>query len=97
MKTMKTFRNILLLLWFGWFALAGIVLTGLLVWLTPLSLSRLAIMAWGTLGGVLLGAGVAAALLVLIWRRIGAPLMSGLAAFRFIREQLLQYNSRYRF
>lgn len=97
MKTLKTFRNLLLLLWFGWFVLAGIVVTGLMVWLTPISLSGLAIVAWGTLAGVLLGAGVAAAVLVLIWRRIGAPLLSGLATVRFIREQLLQFNSRYRF
>ena len=97
MKNWRTLRNIILLLWFGWFALSGIVVTGLLVWLTPISMSGLAIVAWGTLGGVVLGAGVAAALLVLLWRRIGAPIMSGLAMVRILREQLLHANSRYRF
>lgn len=97
MKTWKLLRNIALLLWFGWFALSGIVVTGLLVWLTPLSMSGLAIVAWGTLGGVLLGATVAAVLLVFIWRRIATPVMSGLAVVRILREQVMHANSRYRF
>lgn len=97
MKTWKLLRNIALLLWFGWFALSGIVVTGLLVWLTPLSMSGLAVLAWGSLAGVLLGATVAVVVLAFIWRRIATPVMSGLAFVRLLREQVLYASGRYRF
>jgi hypothetical protein len=96
MKTMKTFRNILLMLWFGWFALAGITITGLLVWLTPWSMSGWGILLAGSVGGLFIGAMVAAALLYALWRRIGAPLMSALALMQMLREKLFQINSSYR-
>lgn len=93
---MKTFRNLLLMLWFGWFALAGISITGLLVWLTPWSLSGWGILLAGSLSGIFIGAVFAAVLLYIIWRRIGAPLMSSLALLRMLREKLFQMNSSYR-
>jgi hypothetical protein len=96
MKTMKTFRNILLLLWFGWFALAGITITGLLVWLTPWSMSGWGILLAGSLGGILIGAVFATVLLYTIWRRIGAPVMSAVMMLRMLREKLFQVNTSYR-
>jgi len=93
---MKTFRNLLLMLWFGWFAMAGVIGTGLLVWLTPWSMSGWGILLAGSLSGILVGAIVAAMLLYIIWRRIGAPLMSTLALLRMLREKLFQINSGYR-
>jgi hypothetical protein len=96
MKTMKTFRNILLLLWFGWFALAGITITGLLVWLTPWSMSGLGILLTGSLAGILVGVLVAAILLYALWRRIGAPLVSAVMIVRMLREKMFQMNSSFR-
>ncbi len=93
---MKTFRNLLLELWFGWFALAGISITGLLVWLTPWSMSGWGILLAGSVSGILIGAFIAAALLYIIWRRIGAPLMSSWALLRMLREKMFQMNSTYR-
>jgi hypothetical protein len=93
---MKTFRNLLLMLWFGWFAMAGVITTGLLVWLTPWSLSGWGILLAGSLGGILIGAVFAAVLLYTIWRRMGAPIMSALALLRMLREKLFQVNSSYR-
>lgn len=93
---MKTFRNLLLMLWFGWFAMAGVITTGLLLWLTPWSMSGWGILLAGSLSGILVGAVIAAVLLYIIWRRIGAPLMSTLALLRILREKLFQINSSYR-
>lgn len=93
---MKTFRKLLFMLWFGWFAMAGIITTGLLVWLTPWSMSGWGILLAGSLGGILVGAVIAAMLLYIIWRRIGAPLMSSLALLRMLREKMFQMNSTFR-
>jgi hypothetical protein len=96
MKTMKTFRNLLLMLWFGWFAMAGVIITGLLVWLTPWSMSGWGILLAGSVGGILMGAVFAAVLLYTLWRRIGAPLMGSLALLRMLRQKLFQFNAGYR-
>jgi hypothetical protein len=94
---MKQIRNLLLLLWFGWFAIAGIISTGLIAWLTPWNPSGWAIVGIGASLGLLLAAAVAGMLLWVLWRRMGVPMLRTLGVLRFIRQQLFHASSRYRF
>ncbi|MCU0334884.1 MAG: hypothetical protein MUF62_07500 [Chitinophagaceae bacterium] len=94
---MKQIRNLLLLFWFGWFALAGTFTTGIIAWLTPWNPSGWAIVAIGAGLGILVAAVLAIGLVWLLWRRIGAPLLRTLGALRFLRQQVFHASSRYRF
>lgn len=88
-------RNLLLVFWFGWFALAGVVVTGLAVWLTPLSLSLSNVMLMGSVAGIVVGGFSAGLLLYLLWRKFGAAFLNGYITLRMLRDALFGLNNRY--
>lgn len=81
--------QIVLVFWFLWFALAGIVLTSLAAWITQSDLSLLNILLLGSTAGVVTGGFTAGWLLLLIWRQFGSPLMKGYITVKAIRDMLL--------
>ena len=54
MKNLHWLKNLILVFWFGWFALAGIGITFLLGWLFP-SLNNLPVMETGSTIGIITG------------------------------------------
>jgi hypothetical protein len=93
-KTLSVLRNLLLLFWFGWFALAGIIVTGIAVWLTSLSLSISNILLVGSVGGIVVGGFSAGILLYLLWKKFGAAFLNGYVTLKMLRDSLYNMNTR---
>jgi hypothetical protein len=96
MTTRKLIQNLLLAFWFGWFALAGIIVTGLFVWLTPLTLSVYKLLLIGSSIGIIAGGLSATFLLVVLWRRYGKIFFQGYLTVRMIRDALFRANANVR-
>jgi len=93
-KTLSVLRNLLLLFWFGWFALAGVIVTGIAVWLTSLSLSMTNILLVGSVGGIVVGGFSAGFMLYLLWRKFGAAFLNGYVTLKMLRDSLFSLNTR---
>ncbi|MCU0395576.1 MAG: hypothetical protein MUF29_06680 [Chitinophagaceae bacterium] len=87
-------RDLLLVFWFGWFAIAGIVVTGLAVWLTPLSLSLSNVLLVGSMAGIVVGGFSAGFILFWLWRRFGSALLNGYVTLKMIRDAVFSMNAR---
>ena len=88
MRKMKLLRNILLTFWFGWFALAGVLLAGIIIWITPLSLSFYKILMVGSMLGILTGGLAALFIFFLLWRRYGVVVAKGYFTYKMITEKI---------
>jgi hypothetical protein len=93
-KTLSVLRNLLLLFWFGWFALAGIIVTGLTVWLTSFSMTISNILLVGSVGGIVVGGFSAGTLLFVLWRKFGAAFLNGYITLKMLRDALFNMNTR---
>ena len=87
-------RNLLLAFWFGWFALAGVMVTGMAVWLTPLSMTFTNILMVGSVAGIVVGGFSAGFLLYILWRKFGAAFLQSYITLRMLRDALFNLNSR---
>lgn len=95
-KTISVLRNLLLLFWFGWFALAGIIVTGIAVWLTSLSMTISNILLVGSVGGIVVGGFSAGMLMYLLWRKFGAAFLQGYLTLKMLRDALFGATASFR-
>lgn len=93
-NTLDILRNLLLVFWFGWFALAGVIVTGLAVWLTPLSMSLTNVLLVGSVAGIVVGGFSAGFLLFVLWRKFGAAFLNSYITLRMLRDALFNMSSR---
>ena len=77
MKKMQQLRHLLLAIYFGWFTAGGVILTAVVIWLTPLSLSVPKVILYGAAGGMMAAVGLGLLVVTLFWRKNGSAGLRG--------------------
>ena len=93
MKNTHYLRNALLLFWFAWFALGGIAVTGIVVWVSPITMTVNEILVAGSTIGIITGGIAAFMLFVFACLKHGASFMKELDFTNFFDTRQLKTGS----